>query len=207
MADGIGRRIKRRALQWLLTQINTEMVRQNSSHVVLGEGATLTPQAVVMNLREDAACITVGANSYIQGRLMTHAHGGRIEIGEWCCVGARSEIWSMSSVSIGNRVLISHDVNIHDHTAHSKDPMERHAHFMKIQKSGHPRDAADLKGTRSEPIIIEDDAWISFGATILMGVRIGKGSIIGAGALVTKDVPPNYLYYCRPDAVMVPIEP
>jgi acetyltransferase-like isoleucine patch superfamily enzyme len=42
-----------------------------------------------------------------------------------------------------------------------------------------------LKGT-----VIEDDAWVGFGATILAGVRIGRGAIIGAGSVVTKNVPP-----------------
>ena len=37
--------------------------------------------------------------------------------------------------------------------------------------------------------VIEDDAWIGYGAIIIAGVRIGRGAIIGAGAVVTKDVP------------------
>jgi len=39
------------------------------------------------------------------------------------------------------------------------------------------------------PIVVEDDAWLGFGALILSGVRIGKGAIVAAGAVVTKDVP------------------
>jgi len=39
-------------------------------------------------------------------------------------------------------------------------------------------------------IIVEDDVWIGYGATILSGVRIGQGAIVSAGAVVTKDVPP-----------------
>ena len=42
------------------------------------------------------------------------------------------------------------------------------------------------------PIVIEDNVWIGKRAAILKGVHIGKGSIIGLGAIVTKDVPP----YC-----------
>lgn len=42
----------------------------------------------------------------------------------------------------------------------------------------------------SKPIYIEDDVWIASRSTILKGVRIGKGSVIAAGAVVTKDVPP-----------------
>ena len=39
-------------------------------------------------------------------------------------------------------------------------------------------------------IVVEDDVWIGFGATILSGVHIGQGAVVAAGALVTKDVPP-----------------
>lgn len=44
------------------------------------------------------------------------------------------------------------------------------------------------------PVIIEDDCFIGWGAIVMMGVRIGRGSIIGAGAVVTSDVPPNLLW-------------
>src|SRR5690349_18754392 len=189
-SNSFKRRIKRRAIQWLLTQINTETVRENCLHLRLSTSATLTPEAIVQNNRGNPDCITVGAHSYIQGRLMTHAHGGQITIGEWSFLGHRSEVWSMDSVSIGNRVLISYGVNIHDHTAHSRNPVERHVHFQKIMNSGHPQNPEDLGDVKTAPIVIEDDVWINFGATILKGVRIGRGSIIGAGALVAKNVPP-----------------
>ncbi len=44
---------------------------------------------------------------------------------------------------------------------------------------------------KSKPIIIEDDVWIATRATILKGVRIGRGSVVASGAVVTRDVPPN----------------
>ena len=40
-------------------------------------------------------------------------------------------------------------------------------------------------------IIVEDDVWIGNGAILLSGVNVGRGSIIGAGSVVTKDVPAN----------------
>ncbi len=42
---------------------------------------------------------------------------------------------------------------------------------------------------KSKPVIIEDDVWIGFNATVLKGVRIGAGAVIQPGALVTEDVP------------------
>lgn len=43
-------------------------------------------------------------------------------------------------------------------------------------------------------IIVEDDVWIGYGTTVLSGVTIGKGAIIGANSIVTKDIPPYAIY-------------
>ena len=169
-------------------------MRPTPTNTILAPTAQIGPEGCVENLG-DTTRIRVGEHTYIRGRLLTYTHGGEITIGDWCYVGTRSEIWSMNSIIIGDRVLISHDVNIHDGTAHSLDPDERHAHFRKIMESGHPKCVEDLPGVRSSPIVIEDDVWISFGVIILQGVRIGKGSVIGAGSIVTHDVPPGVLYY------------
>jgi acetyltransferase-like isoleucine patch superfamily enzyme len=47
-----------------------------------------------------------------------------------------------------------------------------------------------LQGTTQEGIVIEDDCWLGTGVKVLDGVTIGRGSVIGAGAIVTKDIPP-----------------
>lgn len=44
------------------------------------------------------------------------------------------------------------------------------------------------------PIVIEDDVWIGFGCIVLSGVTIGKGAVIGAGSVITKDIPPYAVY-------------
>ena len=114
-----------------------------------------------------------------------YGHLGNIEIGETCYVGENSRIWSAASITVGNRVLISHGVNIHDNSAHSLSAETRHKHFMQIISTGHPSVLDDIS---SAPIVIEDDAWIGFNATILKGVTIGKGAVVGAASVVTKDV-------------------
>ncbi len=52
------------------------------------------------------------------------------------------------------------------------------------------------------PIVVEDDVWIGAGTTILPGCRIGRGSIVGAGAVVTKDVPPYAVVGGNPARVL-----
>lgn len=53
---------------------------------------------------------------------------------------------------------------------------------------------AETGGSLAYPITIEDECWIGARATILPGVRIGHGSLITAGAVVTKDVEPMCIY-------------
>ncbi|MBI5713042.1 MAG: acyltransferase [Chloroflexi bacterium] len=164
------------------------------SAATLAATAQLGSEASIENILKDPSRINIGAHSYLRGRLLIYGHGGRISIGEWCYIGVRSELWSMNLITIGDRVLIAHDVNIHDGSAHSTNLLERHEHFRRILTQGHPRSSDELPGVSSAPIVIEDDVWISFGVTILKGVRIGTGSVIAAGSVVVDDVPPRTFY-------------
>lgn len=176
---------------------NQESKKSNYNYnlAVLAPSAQLSPESSIENFAGSSDRISVGEHSYIRGRLLTWGHGGAIKIGEWSYVGLNTEIWSMDDITIGNRVLISHGVNIHDGTAHSLDAVERHAHFKHILEKGHYINSPP--GVNSAPIIIEDDVWINFGVSILKGVRIGKGSVIAAGSIVAEDVPPGVIYKCK----------
>lgn len=189
----------------IMCRLKARMPPRKPDRAVFGPGAILMEEGIIENCHGNSAEIYVGEKSIIRGRLLTYGHGGKITIGEWCYIGVRSEIWSMDHISIGNRVLIAHDVNIHDGTAHSMDPVQRHEHFKYIYEEGHPKSWGGVPGIKSKPIVIEDDVWINFGVTILKGVRIGKGSIIAAGSMVTKDVPPGVLYRCEVRPIITPL--
>ena len=115
----------------------------------------------------------------------TFGHGGHIEVGRNCYIGEGARIWSASRVTIGDRVQISHNVNIHDTNSHALSASSRARHFDEIFTTGHPKLLPDVPTT---PIVIEDDVWVGFGSIILTGVTIGRGAVIGAGSVVTKDV-------------------
>lgn len=142
--------------------------------------------ADVSNNRANASAVQIGDRSVIGGRLLVFPDGGRIKIGRQCFIGPETRIWSGDAVEIGDRVLISHGANIHDSIAHSLFAHERHQHFVEILQKGN----GALGNVRKAPVIIEDDAWIGFNATVMKGVRIGRGAIVAAGSIVTKDVPP-----------------
>lgn len=193
-------------MAWFDQQMTQARLTKYANSITMASTAQLGNDAVIDNIRKGREHICIGEHSYVRGHLITYGHGGEIKIGDWCYVGARSEIWSMDSIHIGNRVLIAHDVNIMDGTAHSADSAERHEHFRHILEDGHPRTWDEMPGVLSAPIVIEDDVWISFGVTILKGVRIGKGSIVAAGSIVTKDVPENVMYRNEVHPVIIPLQ-
>ena len=108
-----------------------------------------------------------------------------IEIGERTSIGDRSEIHCSDRVTIGNNVLIAWDVNI-------------------IQNDYHAAGGGESQGST---VTIEDDVWIGARCIILKGVTIGRGCIIGAGAVVTKSVPPYTLAGGNPARHIKKIEP
>lgn len=153
---------------------------------LLGVRARLHSSARIRNTSGDTARIRIGDDTHVAGELLVFRHGGDISVGAWCYIGEDARLWSAKSIRIGDRVLISHNVNIFDSLTHPLSAANRHLHFRAIIEMGHP-EMVDL-GERE--IVIGDDVWIGVGAILLRGVRIGNGAIIGAGSVVTHDVAP-----------------
>jgi acetyltransferase-like isoleucine patch superfamily enzyme len=164
----------------------------------LAPSARLGRWARIMNDGGPSERIRIGEFSAVDGELLVFAHGGRISIGQWCYVGPGTRIWSGANIDIGNRVLIAHNVNIIDNQTHPISPEARHQQFVAINSFAHPKNVllGDL------PIVIEDDAWIAAASSLLRGVTIGEGAIVGTGSVVTEDVPPYTIVAGNPARVV-----
>jgi len=147
--------------------------------------------------------LSIGDFTHIAGELAIVAPGGRLRLGRYCFVGPQSRIWAQSSVVIGDHVLISHLVDIHDTNAHSTDAELRRRDPINLFEHDAPIDWANVV---SSPIVIEDDVWLGFKSSVLKGVTIGRGSIVAAGAVVMKDVPPFSLVAGNPARVIRTLE-
>ena len=195
------RNAKHRFVRSLVRRIDEHLARAHGHDMrercVLGEGSVFYPSSSIESLNGPSS-VVVGSGTHVRGGLHTFPNGGKITIGDDVYIGDETRIWSMSSITIGNRVLISHNVNIHDHIAHSVSATDRKAHFASIISSGHP---TELDNVTSIPVVVEDDAWIGFNATVLKGVTIGRGAIVGACAVVTKDVAPYTIVVGNPARV------
>lgn len=116
-----------------------------------------------------------------------------IYVGDDVSLGTRPRLSSTrSTIVIGNKVMFGPEVAIHggNHTT------IYHGRYMVDVREDEKREDDDLG------VVIEDDVWIGTRAIILHGVNIGRGSIVGAGAIVTKSVPPYSIVAGNPAVVM-----
>jgi acetyltransferase-like isoleucine patch superfamily enzyme len=128
--------------------------------------------------------IILGNNVICSAELYSFFGKGNIHIGDCSYIGQNSRIWALKGVTIGERVLISHNVFIVDNLTHPLNASIRHQQYMAKHGFPFPQNI-DLQ---EKEVIIEDDVWIAANAIILSGVRIGKGAIVGAGSVVTKSI-------------------
>lgn len=109
-------------------------------------------------------------------------YGRNITLGKNVFINQGCTLMDRGGIFIGNDVYIAPKVNITT-INHDINPYKRTITYCK-------------------PIYIEDRVWIGIGAIILAGVRVGENSIIGAGAVVTKDVPKNCIVGGNPAKVL-----
>lgn len=107
--------------------------------------------------------VSVGKKTYGNLYVLAFNRDSKLEIGHFC------------SIAPGVTFILSAD--------HPTDKVSTYPFKVKIMGEA-------LEGTSKGDIIVGDDVWIGYGATIMSGVKIGQGAVIAAGAVVTKDVPP-----------------
>ena len=103
--------------------------------------------------------------------------GNNTSIGKNCCIQS-----AHGQIRIGNNVMIGPNVHIHggNHKIHEIGKLMLKASEKKPEEDG--------------MVIINDDCWIGACAIILKGVEIGKGSVVGAGSIVTQNLPEYCIY-------------
>lgn len=129
--------------------------------------------------------LKLGIHCIINGSLRCQKAGSKIEINERVFIGVNTQIVSTSLVAVGSDVLIAHNCYISDTDGHSLSRSIRKRDVVNRWKG-----IKDWSVVASEPIIINDDAWIGPNVTILKEVTVGEGAIVCAGSVVTQSVAP-----------------
>jgi len=115
----------------------------------------------------------LGERSSIFSKVVIH-QPEMVSIGSDCVIAEFVHVWGGGGVVIGDNVLIA-----------------SHAVITSLNHDSNAKIFADT--TVKKIVVIENNVWIGTGAVILPGVRLGAGCIVGAGAVVTKDVAPNLI--------------
>jgi acetyltransferase-like isoleucine patch superfamily enzyme len=148
--------------------------------------------------------IRLGQGAYLDHGVYLHACPNGIEIGAETCVMHNTElhVFNFRSlphafIKVGRGTFIGESVVVRGQGGVTIGDSVLIAPLVKILAVNH--NFADVtrpvidQGITGEGIVIEDGAWIGAGATILDGVRVGTGAVVGANAVVSKDVPPHTL--------------
>lgn len=151
---------------------NIEIVNKGTFSLGLRSPFPLGKQPCALQMEDNSKLIINGYVSTGPGVTLHISKNAILELGNNIWIGANSKIVCYNSVKIGNNCLISWEAEIRDSDMHKLTS----ANFQVMR-----------------PIELEESVWIGSRATIQKGVKIGKGSIIATGAVVTKDVPSNCL--------------
>ena len=145
----------------------------NPKKIELGSDAVIERYARLV-ANGDLAEIKLGDNTYLHPYVLLKADNGKINIGKNCTVNDYAILYGHGGLIIGD------DVHIGAHVVIS--PVD-HIYLD-------PNVAISKQGISKVGITIEDDVLICASAVILDGTRVGKGCVIGAGAVVTESIPP-----------------
>lgn len=175
---------------------------QFDQHATVRRACLLGPNAWCVNSAGDVSRIVLDEGVVCRGLLRVEKFGeGRIVIGPRAYVGDDCLLSSAIGIEIAEDVLIAHGVQIFDNDSHPLDPTARLSDYAAVQVHGARSEIA------AKPIRIGARAWIGFNAIIMKGVVIGENSVIAAGSVVTRDVPPNTVVAGNPAVAVKSIEP
>ena len=140
------------------------------------------------NERGDAGVLrellgALGAESYVRPPFFCD-YGYNVHLGDQVFMNFNCVMLDVGAITLGNRVLV--------------------ASAVQFLAADHPLDAAQRATGREtgQPITVEDDVWIGGGAILCPGVTIGRESVIGAGSVVTRDIPAGVVAVGNPCRVI-----
>ena len=165
----------------------------------IGSGTNLSSAS--LSVREPVGCsLTIGSDSNLEASLVFEKAGAQIRIGSRTHVGGGTVVGAAQLIEIGDDVLVAFGVLITDHNSHSLCFAER-SNDVREWIQGRK----EWSHVPMAPVRICNKVWIGARAIILKGVTIGEGAVVGAGSVVTKDVPDWTIVAGNPALVIRPL--
>lgn len=161
-----------RPWRWLVWASRYARVRLTRPHVEISWPVYIG-RGVRLYARRGHGRLRIGPRVHIGDGTAIRAHEGTVRVGAETVLAARVTLNAYLDVRIGRGCLIADDVYLIDFDHRIGDP----GAYIKDQ------------GIIKSPIAIGDDCWVGTKAVVTRGVHIGHGAVVGAGAVVTSDVP------------------
>lgn len=174
--------------------LRKRLLRQYKDFYAIDDSVVLTDNFFMRfdNPMAEKLYLTISRNCIIGGRFVFESSSGQISVGEHSYIG-NSLFICRSNIEIGHNVTIAWGSTIYDHDSHSLNYIERRKdiddELVAIRSGVNFIQNKNWDVVNSKPIKICDDVWIGMNCIVLKGVTIGEGAIVGAGSVVTKDVP------------------
>ncbi len=156
---------------------------------------------IVRSLRSDALLYV--CNSIIAHipshtlRTLFYVRIMNVEVGQGSSIHLRLRLYTRGQITVGDHTIIDRDCVLDGRGHISIGSNVNLAPEVMVLTASHDPDDPGF-GEIVQPVVIEDYAWIATRATILPGVHVGHGSIVGAGAVVTRDVAPDSIVAGNP---------
>jgi acetyltransferase-like isoleucine patch superfamily enzyme len=175
----VGRKLRRFAYRFICKRIGANATIQTDVELVGAQSISIGNRSgisrnVLVSCWDPGSQIILHDDVTLDRGVQVSALGGRIEINDRTFIGPYTCIAGPGDIKVGKNCLIA---------SHSSMYANNH-NFADIHIP------INQQGLTSQGIVIEDDCWLGTGVRVLDGVTIGKGSVIGAGAVVTKSIPP-----------------
>lgn len=170
------------------------------ANVIYGDGFYCETAQIFRHLKSKAPrAVVLGDHvSCYAGCSFAVGVNGTCTVGDFTLMNG-ALVMAEERIEIGSHCLISWNVGIADSDFHPIAPAQRiiDAHAL----APFFKDRPPRPKLRTVPVIISDNVWIGMNAVILKGVTIGENSVVAAGAVVTKSVPPNVVVAGNPAVV------
>ena len=155
---------------------------RNPKNISIAENCTIKKN-VILDGRSNSpgSGIIFGPETYIKENCYIDAYEGQVLVEGYTAIGQFCILAGQGGLRIGKYVMLG-----------------GHCYILTSNHiTATPNIPYMLQGDRCIGVVIEDNVWIGGGSIILDGVKIGRNSVVGAGSIVTKDIPPNSMYVDR----------
>lgn len=175
-----------RDMRYALTKIVGYLKKNINKDEKIETDIKIDPSSIcnLNNIRFKKGCfLNIEPQTQVIGTLIFERENASISIGKRVFISG--SIIAAQRVDIGDDVLVSWGTTIVDHNSHSTSFTLRSNDAVDWLEG-----KKDWTNVKIAPVKISNKVWIGFNCIVLKGVTIGEGSVVGAGSVVTKDVPP-----------------